>query len=252
MSILNKFEHIAEKMFTGVFKKNAKPLQPVEIAKLLAREMQRNKRVSVSAVYVPNYYKVYVNPEDWSGIGSLATAFSHELSKYLLQQGQQGGYTFLSQPLVELEAGNLASGEIEVVCEFDESLMPDVDSLAEEHEEKREATLIFADKSFTPQILRRESSYILEVVEGPEVGKRFPLGSGSVFIGRQSECDLALEDAKVSRRHATLACKDGEFFLDDLGSTNGTFVNGRRVGRTKLTPGDRITMGNTVLELRVM
>ncbi|MDA8442753.1 MAG: DUF3662 domain-containing protein, partial [Peptococcaceae bacterium] len=69
MSILTKFEQIAEKMFTGAFKKSPQPLQPVEIAKLLVREMQGHKRVSVSAVYVPNVYKVYLSPSDWAGIG---------------------------------------------------------------------------------------------------------------------------------------------------------------------------------------
>jgi hypothetical protein len=253
VTLLAKFEEIAEKMFTGVFKKQAKPLQPVEIAKLLAREMQKHKRVSVSAVYIPNVYKVYLNPEDWSGIGSFATAFSHELSKYLYQQGQAGGYTFLSQPLVELEPGTgLGRGGIEVVCEFDESIaaLPENQNL--DYEEQKEATLIFADKNFNLEILKREGSFILEVVEGPDVGKRFPLNSGSIFIGRQAECELVLDDTKISRRHAALAIREGDFLLDDLGSTNGTFVNGRRIGRTKITPGDRVTMGNSVLELRVI
>lgn len=252
VALLAKFEHIAEKMFTGVFKKNPKPVQPVEIAKRLEREMHSHKRVSVSAIYVPNVYKVYFNPADWSGIGSFATAFSHELSKYLLQQGQQGGYTFISQPLVELEAGNLPLGEIKIICEFDESLAPPPDSPSDGFEEERDSTLIFADKNFNVEVLCRETGFVLEVVEGPDTGKRFPLASGSIFIGRQSECDLPLDDIKVSRRHAALAARDGFFYLDDLGSTNGTYVNGRRVGRTKIVPGDRITLGNSVLELRVI
>jgi len=252
VTLLAKFEQIAEKMFTGAFKKNLKPVQPVEIAKMLDREMQKHKRVSVSAVYVPNVYKVYFNPADWSGIGSFATAFSHELSKYLLQQGQQGGYTFISQPLVELEAGNLPTGEIKIICEFDESLAAPPESLTDSFQAERDSTLIFADKNFNLEVLRRETGFVIEVMEGPDTGKRFPLSSGSIFIGRQAECDLALEDIKVSRRHAALASREGVFYLDDLGSTNGTFVNGRRVGRTRILPGDRITLGNSVLELRVV
>jgi len=213
--------------------------------------MQQHKRVSVSAIYVPNVYKVYINPEDWSGIGSFATAFSHELSKYLLQQGQLGGYTFVSQPLVEVEPGDLPAGEIEVICEFDESIIPSPEN-STEYEEKRESTLVLADKHFSPEVLRRENGFILEVIEGPDAGRRFQLTSGSVFIGRQEECDLVLEDLKVSRRHAVLAYREGEYSLDDLGSTNGTFVNGRRIGRTKIVPGDRVTVGNSVLELRVI
>ncbi len=258
MMLLAKFEKFAEKVFTGVFKKQAKPLQPVEIAKLLAREMQKYKRVSVSAVYVPNVFKVYLNPQDWSGIGSFATAFSQELSKYLYQQGQAGGYTFLSQPLVELEPGtNLERGGIEVVCEFDESIadLPETEEVPAEEkkaEEKKEETLILPLKSFPRKLQASGSGHILEVVEGPNAGKRFPLSNSSIFIGRQAECELVLDDTKVSRRHAALACRDGVFYLDDLGSTNGTFVNGRRIGRTKITAGDRVAMGNSVLELRVI
>ena len=251
LSLIAKFEQMAEKMFAGVFRKNLRPVQPVEIAKRLVREMQQHKRVSVSAVYVPNVYKVYLNPEDWSAIGSFATAFSHELAKYLLQQGQLGGYTFVSNPLVEVEPGDLAAGQIEVVCEFDESIVSAPEG-AQDFESVRESTLIFADKSLNVKSLSRPSGFLLEVLEGPDAGKRFPLTTGTVFLGRQSECELGLEDIKVSRRHATVAYREGEYFLDDLGSTNGTFVNGRRIGRTKISAGDRVSVGNSVLELRVI
>jgi pSer/pThr/pTyr-binding forkhead associated (FHA) protein len=72
-----------------------------------------------------------------------------------------------------------------------------------------------------------------------------------VAIGRLPECDIVISDPGASRRHATITRQDGgEYVLTDLGSTNGTIVNDEPVGEHVLTDGDRITIGNTVLEFR--
>jgi hypothetical protein len=68
-----------------------------------------------------------------------------------------------------------------------------------------------------------------------------------VLVGRHQACDVVLEDLSVSRRHAQLRFRDGSWILRDLGSTNGTTVNGRRVVRCRLLPGDRVTLGDESL-----
>ena len=79
------------------------------------------------------------------------------------------------------------------------------------------------------------------------------LGSGlSRHIGRGPECELVLHDSRVSRRHARLAGRDGVLVLTDLGSTNGTMVNGHRVTEVVLGAGDRIELGETSLVVRVV
>ena len=75
--------------------------------------------------------------------------------------------------------------------------------------------------------------------------------AGSMVVGRAIECDLRLEDTYVSQQHARIFGKNGSWYVEDLGSTNGTFVNEQRLAApAMLAPGDRIRVGTTVMELR--
>ena len=78
-------------------------------------------------------------------------------------------------------------------------------------------------------------------------GKSHPLDKRRVVIGRSKECDIQVADANVSRRHAEVRQEGAAHWVVDLGSTNGTEVNGRRLKRAKLRPGDTITVGATEL-----
>jgi pSer/pThr/pTyr-binding forkhead associated (FHA) protein len=91
---------------------------------------------------------------------------------------------------------------------------------------------------------------VLEIVEGEDAGQQLPL-SGSVELGRDSSAGLHIDDTQVSRRHARVTSQDGGAAIEDLGSTNGTYVNDQPlVGPRQLSPGDRIRVGLTVVELR--
>ncbi len=75
--------------------------------------------------------------------------------------------------------------------------------------------------------------------------------SGNMVMGRATECELALDDTFISQQHARLFAKNGSWFVEDLGSTNGTFVNDQRLAAPAMVqPGDRVRVGTTVLELR--
>jgi hypothetical protein len=93
--------------------------------------------------------------------------------------------------------------------------------------------------------------YVLEIVEGPGTGKQIPV-DGSLEIGRDDSVGLVLgEDELVSRRHALVTSAADGIFVEDLGSTNGTFVDNDQVhGRAHLRPGQELLVGVTVLELR--
>ncbi len=78
-------------------------------------------------------------------------------------------------------------------------------------------------------------------------GTAHPITSRSVVVGRSRECDLRIADGNASRRHAEIVQEGATYFVLDLGSTNGTDVNGRRITREKLADGDRITIGGTDL-----
>jgi serine phosphatase RsbU (regulator of sigma subunit) len=92
----------------------------------------------------------------------------------------------------------------------------------------------------------------LVVLEGPQPGQQFQLTGDSARIGREADADIALPSKLVSRHHAQIQCVGGGYFVEDLGSRNGTFLNGKRVeGRTRLTPEDRLEVGEFVLGLRI-
>jgi pSer/pThr/pTyr-binding forkhead associated (FHA) protein len=74
-------------------------------------------------------------------------------------------------------------------------------------------------------------------------------GACELVLGRGRGCDVELDDNTVSRRHARLRYRDGAWVIQDLGSTNGTRVNGRRAGRCQLRPGDRVALGGLVLQV---
>lgn len=95
-----------------------------------------------------------------------------------------------------------------------------------------------------------QSRFALRFVSGKYQGAVFPLREGrEVIVGRSGEVDLVLAEDLVSRRHARIAVEDGVATLHDLGSTNGTFLNGQRVKKARLAEGDRILIGSSLLKL---
>ena len=90
----------------------------------------------------------------------------------------------------------------------------------------------------------------LQVVEGPNAGQSVPLGDEPILLGRGTDAAIRLDDDYVSTRHARIAASGDQWFVEDLGSTNGTFVNGERITTSRLAEGDRITVGRTSLSVR--
>lgn len=94
------------------------------------------------------------------------------------------------------------------------------------------------------------SDLILEMVEGEAAGRQIPL-TGAVDIGREPSLSLPLEDTQASRRHARISIQNGQAVVEDLGSTNGTYVNDQPIQAPRaISPGDRVRIGLTVLQLR--
>jgi hypothetical protein len=90
----------------------------------------------------------------------------------------------------------------------------------------------------------------LVIVEGPDTGREFDL-AGGIVAGRDPEAGIAIEDAEASRKHATFSAEGDTVTVEDLGSTNGTFVNGERLtGSRTIGEGDRVRIGTTVFEVR--
>jgi two-component system cell cycle response regulator len=94
---------------------------------------------------------------------------------------------------------------------------------------------------------------LLTVVNGPNIGRVYSVRDGDTVIGRGKECHVRIDDAGASRSHARIYVDSGHYILEDLHSTNGTFVGGRRLDRVELTSGDRINVGpNVVVSFAVL
>src|SRR5688500_13180966 len=92
-----------------------------------------------------------------------------------------------------------------------------------------------------------EPKFALRFISGKYQGGEFPIGEGQeIVIGRSSDLDMVLVEEMVSRKHARIALQNGVINIEDLGSTNGTFVNGEKVQKGTLREGDRVLIGTNI------
>lgn len=259
MGLFSGLEGNLEKYIEGFFKDKFKGrVQPVEIAKRLAREMREKRRVSISKTYVPNEYTVLLNPEDWESIGSFDKLLSLELQDYLVQKAQEKTFTLVAPPVVIIEKKEgLAEGHIEISSSFGEAIPVSREALRLEYndipnESGDQHTQMFKPfKDTYPLNVVKQLNCSLKVEKGRDKGKEFDISSHRVVIGRKNTCDIVLTDPSVSRQHAQLDNRDNVFVLTDLKSTNGTLVNGVPITKKMLEPGDFITFGTTICKFKV-
>src|SRR5688572_30829046 len=101
-----------------------------------------------------------------------------------------------------------------------------------------------------PSETKSEPRYALRFISGKDQGGEYPLAEGQeIVIGRSSELDMVLVEEMVSRKHARIALSDGVISIEDMGSTNGTFVNGEKVQQGTLREGDRVLIGTNILKV---
>jgi Protein of unknown function (DUF3662)/Inner membrane component of T3SS, cytoplasmic domain len=247
MSVLRNLEAklggIVEGAFGRAFKTS---VQPVELAHKLAKEMEENQMVSVSRVYVPNHYRVFLSPRDREQFASYEPALRKELSDYLLEHARQERLALTSRPQIEFHTDErLELGEFGIQAQ----LLGGPEEDAEVAEAGPSAgdfghTMVYSPdreaRPLEPALDRRQALLIAE-------GRRNVLSGDHVMVGRSRECDVVVSDPNVSRRHIELRRGERGWAAVDLGSTNGMKVNGRRLSHAELEPGDRITIGITDL-----
>ncbi|KYH32525.1 FhaA domain-containing protein [Neomoorella mulderi] len=248
MDWLEKNERFWQRLFDGLFRRGADvSLQPVEIAKKLVKTMAARRTVSVSRVYVPNVYLVNLNPKDFERLAAFENSLARELAGYLKKKAAEQNFTMVGEPRVELEVEDeLAPGEVRIHARMEEG-RPEEDG---ETNHVEGDTLIY--KAIDEEVDRPgRPSFKLTVIAGPDAGRTFLLRPGKQVLGRHPACDFILTDEQVSRRHCQLEESHDRVLVTDLGSRNGTLVNGKKVERAFLNPGDRMQVGRTVLELQV-
>jgi len=211
---LQQFEERLERLVEGTLAKPFRSnLQPIEIGRRLTREMDLHRRVGVHGLIAPNSFTVTLAPDDVDRFADFVDALSRELADAAREHARIEGYSFVGPVDVQIYEGTrLRAGNFVVVAE-----------IVEGQEEEPLAELVLPN------------------------GTRMTVGDEPMVIGRLPECTLVLSDQNVSRRHAEIRRVGDAVVVTDLGSTNGTKVNGISVREQHLASGDEITVGSTTL-----
>jgi hypothetical protein len=211
---LQQFEERLERLVEGTLAKPFRSnLQPVEIGRRLTREMDLHRRVGVRGLIAPNAFAVTLSAADVSRFSNFVEALSRELADAAREHARIEGYSFVGPVEVEIfEGSSLKAGRFTVTADVHES---------------------------------EDGGFLAELVL-PD-GRRVTVGSEALVIGRLPDCEVVLPDSNVSRHHAELRRKGDGVFVTDLGSTNGTRVNGTPVREQLLASGDEISVGSTKL-----
>ena len=255
MSVLRTIESKLESLFEGVFGRAFRTnVQPVELARKLAKEMDDHRNVSVSRVYVPNEYTVYLSPGDRENFAGFEDSLCGELQDYLAQHARRERYVLLTPPRVRFESdADLGIGVFGIATRLVRGGRPAPDG-APADEPAPGATMVYKAAAPTPPAVPPEPTAEPEPEPEEEArpagvltiaGRRHELARDRVVIGRSKDCDVQVSDPNVSRRHAEVRREGDAFLLLDLDSTNGVEVDGKRVKRLELHDGSRFTIGST-------
>ncbi|MBN1192223.1 MAG: DUF3662 domain-containing protein [Coriobacteriia bacterium] len=230
MGILSDFEdRIAsgiEGLFAGAFRS---PVQPVEIARSLARAADDGRVLGVGTVYAPGSYTVALSPEDDAQLGTFKPVLAGELATYLIDHAHERGYHLSARPQVSFAVhDDLRLGRFRVSA-----------SLAEQPAEDDGPAVRLPDAP--------TGECDLATVTVGDIAHDVALNGDEVIVGRLAECQIRLSDVNVSRRHAAFIRLEEGWAISDLDSTNGTYVNGRDVDHARLSDGDVVEIGLTRL-----
>lgn len=207
------FERRLERMVEGAFSRAFKSgLRPVELGRRLTREMDDNRSVGVrGGTVVPNDFTVALSPSDIEQFEGVQDTLARELGDAAREHARDEGYSFMGPVAVHLEVdGRLHTGGFHI----------------------------------TGRMAEGEGGAGAGSIVLPN-GERFTLGESVITVGRHPDSNLVLADPNVSRSHAEIRPQGDRYAVVDLGSTNGTKVNGVKIAQHLLQDGDEVSFGNT-------
>ena len=210
---LQSLERRLERMVEGVFRRSRGSIRPIELGRRLVREMDDNRTVDVKGRrMVPNDFNVLLSPADHTGFSDIEDALTTELAEAAREYAREEGYHFIGPVRVALTVdNNLRNGRFGIVSQL-----------------KQAPGGVGAGSLVMPS------------------GERISLGEQVTTVGRLGECTITIADGNVSRQHARIAPGRSNYVVTDLGSTNGTLVNGAPIGNDHpLADGDIISFGST-------
>lgn len=260
MSVLQRFEKRLEGLVEGAFAKVFKGVvHPVEILNAMQREAEAHKAILAGGrTLVPNRYVIDLSPYDHSRLAPYAAALAQELAQSQAEFIGEQGWTVYGDVIVEIERGDgLDTGMFRVTAEVytGGDIAPQGAPSPYDQGPPMGQGYDQPQGYGQPQGYQQQPGYGQQPGRGVRLiandGRTYPLSIGSTVIGRGDQANLRLPDVGISRRHARLDYDGAQVVLTDLGSTNGSMVNGQRISAVALSPGDMIQIGTTTLTFRV-
>ena len=239
MSVLRSIESKLESLFEGVFGRAFRSnVQPVELARKLVKEMDDHKSVSVSRVYVPNEYTIFLAPSDRRQFSDYEDKLCEELQEYLTEHARRERYVLLTSPQVKLETDeDLDVGVFGIATRLVRGER--TPSGAPPAQAEAGATMIYKPEQ-NPDVAAPLPAALVFAGERHELA-----GRTTLVLGRSKDADIQIPDPNVSRRHAELRYDGTGYTLVDLDSTNGIEVDGKRVKELPLVDGTTFNLGST-------
>ncbi|MGH3147061.1 MAG: FhaA domain-containing protein, partial [Rubrobacter sp.] len=220
----------------------------------LTKQMDEGRMVSISRTYAPNDFTIHLSKEDSESIEAYRDSLNDELVQYASTHAENKNYHLMTPPRIRFEAEEtLRFGEFGVTAKLtggdgprekgapqDTSGQTRIFQIQESTGGVEQGTAAISADEAQRHGLARE---IVEMVLGDET---FPLeGRGPWTVGRSQENDIVVNDPNVSRKHARISRADNGFIVEDLGSTNGTLLDGAPIDRERIEGGDELTFGQS-------
>jgi pSer/pThr/pTyr-binding forkhead associated (FHA) protein len=275
LGFLKQIEKSMESLVEGVFGRAfRRQVHPVEIAKGLTKQMDEGRMISVSRTYAPNDFTIHLSAEDHESMQAYERSLRDELIQYASTHAENKHYHLMTPPKVRFETEEtLKFGEFGVTAKLtggegprergapsdtsgqtkifrtEEPEEPEESEAPESQRETEYAsggsyksgdTASISAEQASREGLARET---VELTIGQET--QTLEGNGPWTVGRAEDNDVVIPDPNISRRHARLERHDNGFVVEDLGSTNGTLLDGAPIGRERIDDGDEITFGHT-------
>ena len=256
VALLSSVESFLERLFEAPIGRLFRTkMEPVALAKRIERAMDTNRTFTDDGVLVPNHYELHLNPTDYAGFESYRSALEDDLAHRVLARARRERYTLVARPRVTLVSDTATPrGDIRVAATLVDDWggrlrgMPPDEGGGQGYSETR---VFRAPAAPEPRAVNAPGGCYLVVSTDLGHPVQFDLTGPLISIGRGSDNDLILDDPQVSRHHCQLKLQYGAYSLTDMGSTNGSYVNGQRVSEVALGPGDVIELGGTRIEFHV-
>lgn len=267
MGFWNGLENGIEKAVRAAFTAGSrKRVEAVEIASALRRELDRESfTVSAGRTVAPNIFTVQFSDEDFPRAQEWGTQLAEELCDVVIRHARSQAYALQGSVRVSFVRNpDIETGEFHIVSTTERDDPSDVASgsshaaasasaRAPEPPAPQQSPFDAAAASPEPARMSAPQSPPRPVPVIEVSGERFSLNAPQVSVGRSAEADITVEDTGVSRKHLEIRQQGQHYVAVDLGSTNGSYVDGERVrGRAELVDGSVITMGRTRLVFRLL